>query len=349
MDPVEAAQAASLRYVSDASPGISRRVAGQGFSYWHPNGSHVTDQATIARIEAIVIPPAWTDVWISPTANGHLQATGRDAKGRKQHRYHERWRAVRDENKFARLAAFGRALPRVRERVAADLSRPGLPREKVLALIVWFLETTFVRVGNEEYARANHSYGLTTLTNRHARVNGSSIQLRFTGKSGTPHNITLTNRRVAALMKRLKDVPGQDLFQYVDSEGEPHPVNSADVNDYLRQASGGEFTAKDFRTWAGTLLAVRQLESLEPLDDASASQIKTATAAAVKAVAAELRNTPAVCRKCYIHPTVLAAWSTPDLVKTWRRALAKGMPIEGLNDEESALVKYLERATGGGG
>lgn len=343
MDPVEAAQAASLRYVSDASPGISRRVTGQGFSYWHPDGSHVTDEATIARIEGIVIPPAWTDVWISPTANGHVQATGRDAKGRKQHRYHERWRAVRDGDKFARLASFGRALPQIREHVAADLSRPGLPREKVLALIVWFLETTYVRVGNEEYAKTNHSYGLTTLTNRHARVNGSSIQLRFTGKRGTPHNISLTNRRVAALMKRIKELPGQDLFQYVGDDGEPHPVNSADVNDYLREASGGEFTAKDFRTWAGTLLAVRQLESVEALEGASPSQIKSATAAAVKAVAAELRNTPAVCRKCYIHPTVLAAWTAPELVKVWRRALGRGSAIEGLNDEEAALVRYLER------
>lgn len=342
MDPVEAAQAASLRYVSDATPGISRRAAGSGFTYWRPDGTRVADEATLARIARIVIPPAWTDVWICPSANGHIQATGRDARRRKQHRYHERWRQVRDEDKFARLAAFGRALPRIRSRVAHDLAMPGLPREKILALLVWFLETTYVRIGNEEYARTNHSYGLTTLTNRHAQVNGTAIRLRFTGKSGTQHNITLTNRRVATLIRKLKDLPGQDLFQFIGDDGEPHPITSADVNGYLREISEGEFTAKDFRTWAGTLLAVRQLADLDTDEERSATQTKALTAAAVKAVAEQLRNTPAVCRKCYIHPGVLAAWTTPSLVETWRAALAKASEIDGLNAEESALVRYLE-------
>lgn len=344
MDPVEAAQAASLRYVSDAAPGISRRAAGRGFTYWRADGTRIADEATLARIARIVIPPAWTDVWFCPSANGHIQATGRDARGRKQHRYHARWRQVRDEDKFARLAAFGRALPRIRSRVAHDLAIPRLPREKILALLVWFLETTYVRIGNEEYARTNHSYGLTTLTNRHAQVNGTAIRLRFTGKSGTPHNITLTNRRVATLIRKLKDLPGQDLFQFIGDDGEPHPITSADVNGYLRDISEGEFTAKDFRTWAGTLLAVRQLADLDTDEEHSLARTKALTAAAVKAVAEQLRNTPAVCRKCYIHPGVLAAWTTPTLVATWRATLARRADIDGLNAEESALVHYLEAA-----
>jgi DNA topoisomerase-1 len=344
MDSVEAAQAASLRYVTDERPGISRVKSGSGFTYRLPDGTRVTDTATIERIKRIVIPPAWTDVWICPSANGHIQATGRDAKGRKQHRYHVRWRMVRDEAKFARLAEFGRALPRIRDRVAHDLAQSGLPRPKVLALVVWFLETTFVRIGNEEYARTNKSYGLTTLTNRHVQVSGATIKLHFVGKSGKAHDIRLTDRRIASLMRRMRDLPGQDLFQYVGEDGEPHAVSSSDVNEYLREVSGGDFTAKDFRTWAGTLLAVRQLADVADDATPSATELKTLTAAAVKAVAEQLRNTPAVCRKCYIHPQVLAAWSTPTLLSRWRTELQRSREIDGLNAEESALVRFLEAA-----
>lgn len=342
-DAAVAAEQASLRYVSDVKPGIRRRRAGLGFSYTHPDGSRVKDAATLARIKALAIPPAWTDVWICPVANGHVQATGRDARGRKQHRYHERWRAVRDEAKYGRLAEFGHALPRIRQQVTRDLARPGLAREKVLALLVWLLETTYVRIGNEEYARTNKSYGLTTLTNRHVQVNGATIQLRFVGKSGKPHDIRLSDRRIAALVRRMRELPGQDLFQFVGDDGEPHPVSSGDVNEYLREASGSDITAKDFRTWAGTLLAVRQLAGLEIEAPLSAAAVRSATAAAVKQVAEQLRNTTAVCRRCYIHPRVLDAWASPEAIRAWRVELERGDADEGLNEEEAALVRFLER------
>jgi DNA topoisomerase I len=345
-DPAAAAAQASLRYVSDARPGITRHRSGRGFTYRDSRGARITDTSTLERIASLVIPPAWTDVWICPTANGHVQATGRDARGRKQHRYHPRWREVRDESKYARLAAFARSLPVIRRAVAADLSRPGMPREKVLALLVWFLETTYVRIGNEEYARTNGSYGLTTLTNKHVQVQGTNVRLRFTGKSGKPHDIRLTNRRIASIVRRLRELPGQELFQYVDAEGEAHPLDSSDVNAYLRDISGIDVTAKDFRTWAGTLLAARQVgdDAAEAATSApTVREAKAATAAAVKAVAAELRNTPAVCRKCYIHPRVLQMWTDPDQATAWRALRAKPPKIEGLEPEEAALTALLER------
>jgi DNA topoisomerase-1 len=309
--PSESARAAGLRYVSDADPGIERRGTAKGFRYFAPGGAVIREATTLKRIRALAIPPAWTDVWISPRADGHLQATGRDARRRKQYRYHERWREVRDETKYGRLAAFARALPRIRRRVAHDLALPGLPREKALATIVWLLETTFVRIGNAEYARDNESFGLTTLRERQARVDGSTLRLRFKGKSGVPHEIALADRRIARIVGHMQDLPGEELFQYLDEDGRAHPIESADVNGYLKSMAGAEFTSKDFRTWAGTLLCLRALRRLPP--PLSAASGRREVAQAVQAVAHALRNTRAVCRKCYIHPVVVETYLNGDL------------------------------------
>lgn len=304
--PAESARAAGLRYVNDTLPGIERRPAAKGFRYVAADGTPVRDKATLARIRALAIPPAWTQVWICPREDGHLQATGRDARGRKQYRYHERWREVRDESKYGRLVAFGRALPRIRRRVARDLARPGLPREKVLATVVRLLETTFIRIGNEEYARDNESFGLTTLRERQVRVEGARLRFRFRGKSGVPHEVALTEPRIARIVRHLQELPGQELFQYVDDDGGTRGIESADVNAYLKQLAGEEFTSKDFRTWAGTLLCARALRRLPA--PASAAAGKREVAQAIEAVARELRNTRAVCRKCYIHPAVIESY-----------------------------------------
>jgi len=335
----ESARAAQLRYVSDRRPGILRRGAGSVFSYLDPEGQAVQDEATLARIKALAIPPAWTEVWICAIPHGHLQASGRDARGRKQYRYHARWRKVRDETKYGRMAAFGAALPRIRERVAAHLKEPGLTRTKVLATVVQLLETTFIRVGNEEYARTNQSFGLTTLKNRHVKINGSEIRFRFRGKSGKDHEITLRNRRLAALVKRCRELPGQDLFQYLDESGEPHPIDSGDVNDYLREISGEDFTAKDFRTWAGTLLAARALAAFEGFESAAAA--KAACVSVVAAVAQRLGNTPAICRKCYIHPAVLAAFQDEKALQVWKMHALPDSAGEGLEPQERALLRFL--------
>jgi DNA topoisomerase-1 len=302
----ESARAAGLRYVNDTLPGIERRPAAKGFRYVAADGTPVRDKATLARIRALAIPPAWTHVWICPREDGHLQATGRDARGRKQYRYHERWREVRDESKYGRLVAFGRALPRIRRRVARDLARPGLPREKVLATVVRLLETTFIRVGNEEYARENESFGLTTLRERQVRVNGTKLKFRFRGKSGVLHNVALADPRIARIVRHLQELPGQELFQYVDDDGGTRGIESADVNAYLKQIAGEEFTSKDFRTWAGTLLCARALRRLPAPPSPAAG--KREVAQAIEAVARELRNTRAVCRKCYIHPLVIESY-----------------------------------------
>jgi len=249
-----------LRYVTDGKPGITRVRSGAGFRYVGNGGGPVRDAVTLERIRALVIPPAWTDVWICPTANGHLQATGRDAKGRKQHRYHARWRAVRDENKYGRLTRFARALPAVRERVSADLASRGMRERRVLAMVVRLLQETYIRIGNEEYARTNGSYGLTTLTDDHVTIRGARIRFSFRGKSGKDHDIEFSDPRLAKLVKKSRDLPGEELFQYVDDDGDPHPIDSAQVNAYIREIAGDEFTAKDFRTWAGTVLAARALE-----------------------------------------------------------------------------------------
>lgn len=342
-EATEAAIAASLRYVTDARPGISRRRAGTGFKYVNADGSAVRDKATLDRIRAIVIPPAWTDVWISPAANGHIQATGRDAKGRKQHRYHERWRQTRDENKYGRLTRFARALPAIRAKVQDDLGARGMPQERVLAMVVRLLETTYIRVGNEEYARTNGSYGLTTLHDDHVQIRGAKVRFNFRGKSGKDHDITIDDARLAKLVRKSRDLPGEELFQYVDANGKPHPIGSGDVNDYIRSAAGDAFTAKDFRTWAGTLLAARAL-TVANLEADGEPLTKTAITAAVKEVASHLGNTPTVCRKCYIHPIVLDVFLEPDATVRWMDAQQHSPAIRGLSDEEAALVAYLEDA-----
>lgn len=300
------AQAAGLRYSTDARPGISRRRAGRGFGYRRPDGTPVHDATTLGRIRALAIPPAWTDVWICLDPVGHLQVTGRDARGRKQYRYHARWRAGRDDAKFEGLIDFARVLPRIRKRCEADLARPGLPREKVLAAVVRLLETTLIRVGNDEYARLNRSFGLTTLRTRHARVTGTRIRFRFRGKSGRQHEVGLRDRRLASIVRRCQDLPGQELFQYVGDDGEPHDVASDDINAYLREISGADVTAKDFRTWAGTVLAYRALRALDAGGDDRTARHNVIEA--VRFTSDRLGNTPAVARRSYVHPAVLEAY-----------------------------------------
>ena len=304
-NPEGSARAAGLRYVTDATPGIARQRMGTGFRYRKPNGSALRDKAVVARIKALAIPPAWERVWICLRNDGHLQATGRDARGRKQYRYHLRWREVRDENKYGRMLAFAKALPRIRRRVRQDLARAGLPREKVLATVVCLLEATRMRVGNAEYARQNDSFGLTTLRTRQVRVRGATMQFRFRGKSGVWHDFALSDRRLAAIVRRMRDLPGYELFQYVDEQGQTRAVDSADVNAYLKNIAGEEFTSKDFRTWAGTVLAAEALHELGP-DELSR---------AIERVAQQLGNTKAVCRKCYIHPAVIEAYQHGTLAK----------------------------------
>jgi DNA topoisomerase-1 len=340
---VDSARAAGLRYVSDAMPGIHRRRAGRGFVYETADGRRVRDAATLQRIRSLAIPPAWTDVWICPLAEGHLQAVGKDDRGRKQYRYHPRWRGVRDETKYGRLIAFGNALPALRARVERDLRRSGLPKRKVLAAIVRLLETTLIRVGNEEYARQNRSFGLTTMRDRHADIRGSRIRFRFRGKSGIPHDVDLDDRRLAKIVRGCQDLPGQDLFQYVDENDEPHPLDSADVNDYLREISGQDFTAKDFRTWAGTLLAARALHEFESFD--SKTQAKRNIVQAIESVAKRLGNTKAVCRKCYVHPAVLDAYLEGSLAKMLSHRVEKEMKnaLHQLPPEEAAVLAFLHQ------
>lgn len=338
-EPVEAARAADLRYVSDDQPGLRRRRSGTGFSYVGADGRIVRDTQILSRIKALAIPPAWTEVWICPSPSGHLQATGRDARGRKQYRYHRRWHEVRDETKYGRLPLYGRSLPRLRARVRRDLRLPGLPRDKLLATVVRLLETTLIRVGNEEYARANGSFGLTTMLNRHVRVEGAEIRFRFPGKGGKVHEVCLDNARLAHLIKRLRDLPGQDLFQYLDETGNIQTVNSADVNEYLRLATGQDFTAKDFRTWAGSVLAASNIAGSSCFDsDLTAA---SAMARAAESVAQALGNTAAVCRRCYIHPAVLEAYRTRDLFDLWINQNGTAVSRRGLTREESALLRYL--------
>ncbi|HET9886990.1 MAG TPA: DNA topoisomerase IB [bacterium] len=343
-EPAEAAKAAALRYVSDQQPGIQRHRKGSGFRYLSPSGEIIRDPAALARIRSIVIPPAWTEVWICPAAHGHLQATGRDARGRKQYRYHTRWREVRDETKYGRMVQFGSLLPRIRERVASDLGLSGLPRNKLLAVIVRLLETTFMRVGNDEYARTNQSFGLTTLLDRHVTIEGAKMRFRFRGKSGKVHSIETSDRRLSRVIQRSRDLPGQELFQYLDEADVPQSIDSADVNEYLRTLSDEDFTSKDFRTWGGTLLAAAQLG--EPADREANVSAKSIVARAVEAVALQLGNTPAVCRKCYIHPAVLEIFADMKLLEIWRTECISCPPRSGLSQEESALLKYLESFAG---
>lgn len=294
-----------LRFTSDEEPGIRRMRRGRGFAYLDPGGRAIADSATLARIRRLAIPPAYHDVWICADPRGHLQATGRDARGRKQYRYHPQWREHRDAAKFDRMLEFARALPRIRRRVAHDLGKRGLPRERVLATVVRLLEATLVRVGNEEYARANGSYGLTTLRNRHVTVRGAKLRFEFRAKSGIHREVQVHDPKLAAIVQRCADIPGQELFQWVDEAGERHPIDSTSVNEYLREASGGPFTAKDYRTWFATLEMLERLRGRAP---GNARAIKRELSAALGEVSALLGNTPAICRKCYVHPEVLAAY-----------------------------------------
>ncbi|MFC7539097.1 DNA topoisomerase IB [Siccirubricoccus deserti] len=302
IDAREAASEAGLRYVSDEAPGIGRRRVGKGFSYRQPQGGPVRDAATLRRIRALAIPPAWTQVWICPHPEGHIQATGRDQKGRKQYRYHPRWREVRDAAKYDHMVD-AHSLPAIRARVDADMRRPGLPGEKVLATVVHLLEATLIRVGNDDYARQNQSYGLTTLRHRHVAVEGTTLRFTFKGKSGKTWQLGLADRRVARIVRACQDLPGQELFQYRDAEGGLRDVTSADVNAYLREIAGRDVTAKDFRTWAGTVLAALALREYQRADSQAAA--KRNLRAAIERVAARLGNTPAICRTCYIHPAIL--------------------------------------------
>jgi DNA topoisomerase-1 len=340
-DPEESAEEAGLRYVTDAEPGIRRRRAGRGFSYTDSDGRRITDRKLLARLKSLAIPPAWTDVWICPSPRGHLQATGRDARGRKQYRYHPRWHAARDEVKYERMIAFGQALPAIRRRVDRDLGLSGLPRERVLAAVVRLLEKTRVRVGNEEYARENRSFGLTTLRNHHASVGESRIRFRFRGKAGKEHDVELSDRRLARIVARCQDLPGQALFTYLDTDGEPRSIGSADVNDYLREITGEDFTAKDFRTWSGTVLAAWALSELEEFD--SEAQAKKNVVRAVEAVAEHLGNTPAISRKSYVHPEVIDAYLDGDVVRDARRRAEKRLSesLQELTPEEAAVLGLL--------
>ncbi|SNS10239.1 DNA topoisomerase-1 [Noviherbaspirillum humi] len=342
-EPVQAARLVGLRYVTDSQPGISRQRAGDGFRYLDADGAVIRDEDTLARIRALAIPPAWTDVWICARDNGHLQATGRDAKGRKQYRYHSRWRSVRDDAKYGRMIQFGQALPAIRQRVDAALKLPGLPREKVLATVVHLLQATMMRIGNEEYARSNKSFGLTTLRNRHVKVEGSQVEFRFRGKSGVRHEIHIDDPRLAKIVRRCRDLPGQELFQYVDDDGERRSVDSSDVNDYLREITGEDFTAKDFRTWSGTMLAALALQEYEKFD--SDAQAKKNVVRAIESVAERLGNTPSVCRKCYVHPGVIESYLDGTMLEALRERAREELQedLHALKPEEAAVVGLLQQ------
>ncbi|MDF2488236.1 MAG: topoisomerase [Pseudomonas sp.] len=324
----------TLHYVDDTQPGLTRRLWRGRFIYHDANGERVTDKDTLARIAALVIPPAYTDVWICSDPQGHLQATGRDARGRKQYRYHVQWREHRDEHKYGRMLAFAQVLPKLRQQVDTHLSRPGLDREKVMALVVSLLDHTLIRIGNRRYLRDNKSYGLTTLRNRHVEVKGSTIRFNFRGKRGVEHHVTLRDRRLAGIIKRCLDLPGQELFQYLDEHGQRHSIGSSDINLYLQSLTGADFTAKDYRTWAGSALA---LHLLRPLTWEPETEAKRQVATTVREVAARLGNTPAVCRRCYIHPAVLEHFTLGQLA-----SLPRTRPRKGLEPEEVALMKFLQ-------
>lgn len=332
-DSLEAAEDAGLRYVSDDQPGFSRRRKGEEFEYFDTKGKPIRDEQRLLRIKRLAIPPAWSDVWICPSPNGHIQATGRDARRRKQYRYHERWREIRDENKYDRLVSFGKALPKIRRRLKKDLALSGLPREKVLATIVQLLERSFIRVGNEEYARENKSFGLTTMQDRHVDVKGSKLRFRFRGKSGRQHEVDVTDRRIARIVSKLQDLPGQSLFQYLDDEENVRDITSQDVNEYLREITGEDFTAKDFRTWAGTVLATVALSAAGEFE--TKKQAKAKIKNAIEAVAKILGNTPAICRQCYIHPAIFEAYLNGKTVSGLKQGTAKELA-------EAAVQKLLQ-------
>jgi DNA topoisomerase-1 len=337
-------RAAGLHYVSDEQPGIARMRRGKGFGYQDAAGLRITNDEVLTRIRALAIPPAYVDVWICTNPNGHLQATGRDARARKQYRYHERWRTMRDTGKFDRVLAFGDALPKLRRRVRADLANPGLPEEKVVALVVRLLDETLIRIGNDRYTRDNKSFGLTTLRSRHVRSHRGRLRFEFRGKSGQQRELELDDKRLARIIHRMQQLPGERLFQYLDEEGHRQPIDSGMVNDYLREASGGEFTAKDFRTWGGTVQAAGVL-SRTPLPEKGGERaMRAALAAAVKEVAATLGNTPAVCRASYIHPLIIEGWQDGSL----QRVIPAGTAHHARQLEQLTL-RYLRRRLRAGG
>jgi DNA topoisomerase I len=336
-DAVHMAEEEGLRYVSHDQPGYTRKAKGDDFEYFDTEGKPIRDEQWLLRIKRLAIPPAYTDVWICPSANGHIQATGRDARGRKQYRYHERWRAARDENKYDRMVLFGEALPKIRKRVVADLTLPGLQQNKVLAAVVQLLQQTFIRVGNEEYARDNKSFGLTTMKGRHVDVTGSKLRFRFQGKSGIQHDVDIQDRRIAKIVAKVQDLPGQNLFQYLDDDGEARDITSQDVNDYLREITGEDFTAKDIRTWAA--IALNAAGVFETKKQAKAN-IKNA----IGAVAKILGNTPAICQKCYIDPVVLESYLDGDIIEGLKRKTDEALESEAvdLRISEVAVLKFLQ-------
>lgn len=337
------AEYAGLVYVNDQKPGITRIRKGDHFNYIGTNGKTIKDPNEIQRIRSLAIPPAYKDVWICPKPNGHIQATGRDAKGRKQYRYHKRWKEFSDETKYNKMIAFAQALPRLRKRLNRDMSLSGMPKEKVLATIVHLLEVTLIRIGNEEYAKENKSYGLTTLRNQHVEVNGSKINFKFNGKSGKKHFISLQDRHLANIVKRCKELPGQDLFEYEDEEGKPVSISSTDVNDYLQRMTDDNFTAKDFRTWAGTVLAYLALQQFKKFDNEA--EAKKNIVQAIESVSKKLGNTPTVCRKCYVHPEVFNAYLDGTLIKTIKQRAEQELleSLEDLSSEESAVLAFLQQ------
>ncbi len=339
--PEQVARRAGLTYVTDREPGIRRRPDGAGgFAYVYPSGHPVRDRATLRRIEGLAIPPAYTDVWICRDPDGHLQATGRDAKGRKQYRYHPDWQATRKSTKFSRMRAFGHALPGLRRALDEHLRSRELSREKVLALVVTLMDRTLIRIGNREYARDNGSYGLTTLRDKHADFSGSQVTFSFTGKSGKRHRITLNDRRLARLVKRCRDIKGYHLFQYFDADGSRHEVESGDVNSFLREVTGQPFTAKDFRTWGGTVCGAVYLSHLDAAETETAR--KKATTDMVQCVADKLGNTVSVSRQYYIHPVLFEAFERGDFGEAWQRCLEGDCPPE-LDEAEAALLRFLEK------
>ena len=345
--PEESARASGLRYVTDQMPGIRRERSGAGFRFRYATGELVQDAAVLQRIKSLVIPPAWQEVWICPDPCGHLQATGRDQRWRKQSRYHPRWRETRDETKYARMIQFAKVLPRIRKRVRRDLRLRGLPRDKVLATVVRLLEVSLIRVGNEEYARENDSFGLTTMRDRHVDVRGSTLRFHFRGKSGKWHNVDIEDAGLAKVVRRCQDLPGQELFQFVSDEGQRQAVISEDVNQYLREISGEDFTAKDFRTWAGTVLAALALSQFEQFD--SQTRAKKNLVQAIEAVAERLGNTPAVCRKCYVHPEIISAYLDGTLVKTLKQRAEQQLSnrLQRLRPAEAAVLAFLQQRLAG--
>jgi DNA topoisomerase I len=342
IDPRDAAESAGLVYVSDEKPGIRRETAGEGFSYRDAKGQPVRDETTLERIRKLAIPPAWTDVWICPRAHGHIQATGRDAKRRKQYKYHPQFREVRESTKYEHMMEFARALPAIRARLAEHMALRGLPRDKVLATVVHLLESTLIRIGNDDYAKSNRSYGLTTLRNPHVKVNGSELRFQFKGKSGKTWRLQLKDRRVAKIVRACQELPGQELFQYVDDNGEVKHVTSADVNAYLREITGRDITAKDFRTWAGTVLAALALQEFEAFDTQAGARKNLR--AAIERVASRLGNTPTICRECYIHPEVLSAYTEGALLLEVRERVEAELreDLAALRPEEAAVLGLLE-------